>query len=161
RRHQEGPDAAGSNPTPQNFQRAPSPLNGERAGVRGETDRMASVAGPRRGERASVLIIVLWVAFGLVALALYFAHSMSFEMRAADNRVAALEAEQAIAGATRYVTNILTRLQEPGLIPDVATYRAEAVPVGNATFWMIGRSDKASTPNLPVFGLVDEASKLN
>jgi type II secretory pathway component PulK len=108
-----------------------------------------------------VLIIVLWVAFGLVALALYFAHSMSFEMRAADNRVAAVEAEQAIAGATRYMTNILTRLQEPGLIPDVATYRSEAVPVGTATFWLIGRSDKVSTPNQPVFGLVDEAAKLN
>jgi type II secretory pathway component PulK len=115
----------------------------------------------RPGDKGSVLIIVLWVAFGLVAMALYFAHSMSFEMRAADNRVAALEAEQAITGATRYVTNILTRLQEPGLIPDVATYRSEAVAVGTATFWLIGRSDKASLPNQPVFGLVDEASKLN
>src|SRR5882672_11094047 len=30
-----------------------------------------------RGERGSVLIIVLWIAFGLVSLALYFAGSMS------------------------------------------------------------------------------------
>jgi hypothetical protein len=64
-----------------------------------------------------VLIIVLWVAFGLVSLALYFAHSMSFELRAADNRVASVEAEQAIAGAARYVSNVLANAQQPGLLP--------------------------------------------
>jgi hypothetical protein len=36
-----------------------------------------------------VLIIVLWIAFGLVSLALYFANSMNFELRASDNRVCA------------------------------------------------------------------------
>src|SRR4051812_5137651 len=46
----------------------------------------------------SMLIIVMWVTFGLVALAVYFANSMSIELRAADNRVAATEAEQAILG---------------------------------------------------------------
>src|SRR5271157_6152210 len=35
----------------------------------------------------SILIIVLWVAFGLCSIALYFAHSMSMELRAADNNV--------------------------------------------------------------------------
>ena len=50
--------------------------------------------GSRRG---SVLIIVLWVSFGLVALALYFAHSMSLEMRAADNRSAAMAAESRLS----------------------------------------------------------------
>ena len=47
---------------------------------------------PRRGtqsakQRGSVLVIVLWIAFGLVSLALYFANSMNFELRASDNRV--------------------------------------------------------------------------
>jgi hypothetical protein len=46
--------------------------------------------------RGSVLIIVLWVSMGLVATALYFAHSMVLELRAADNNVASLEADQAI-----------------------------------------------------------------
>ena len=36
----------------------------------------------RSSDSASVLIIVLWIAFGLVSLALYFADSMSFELRA-------------------------------------------------------------------------------
>jgi type II secretory pathway component PulK len=113
-------------------------------------------------ERGSVLIIVLWVAFGLVSLALYFAHSMSFELRASDNRTAGVEAEQAIAGAARYASNILANLQEPGTLPDLTTYRCEAVSVGDAMFWLIGRGDQQQgTVDLPFFGLVDEASKLN
>ncbi len=116
--------------------------------------------------RGSVLIIVLWIAFGLVALALYFAHSMSLELRSADNRVASLEADQAINGFSRYVTNVLGRVDEPGQRPDVTTYRSEAVPVGDATCWLIGRGDRQdatgfSTTSLPTFGLVDEASRLN
>ncbi len=123
--------------------------------------RRPSPARPRAGESGSVLVIVLWVAFGLVSLALYFAHSMTFELRAADNRVAGLEAEAAIDGAARYVSNVLANLDEPGLVPDRQTYLNEAVPVGDATFWLIGRGDQQTTPNRPTFGLVDEAAKLN
>ena len=114
-------------------------------------------------QAGSVLIIVLWVAFGLVSLALYFAHSMSFELRAADNRVASVEAEQAIAGAARYLSNVLANAQQPGLLPATNTYLFSAVPVGNAYFWLIGRDTNAwqNGPYQPVFGLVDEASKLN
>ncbi len=53
--------------------------------------------------RGSVLVIVLWIAFGLVSLALYFANSMNFELRASDNRVSAMAADQAIEGAVRYL----------------------------------------------------------
>jgi type II secretory pathway component PulK len=117
-------------------------------------------------QRASVLIIVLWISFGLVTIALYFAHSMSLELRAAQNRTASLEADQAINGVTRYITNVLGRLDEPGMLPDVTTYRAEAVPVGEATFWLIGRGDRQAASglanaSLPTFGLVDEASRLH
>src|SRR5437660_3627373 len=120
-----------------------------------------SEALPRTGERGSVLIIVLWIAFGLVSLALYFAHSMSFELRAADNRVAGKEAEEAITGAARYVSNVLANAQPPGTLPDTNTYRFAAVPVGEATFWLIGRGDSQDPPATAHFGLVDEASKLN
>ncbi len=112
-------------------------------------------------ERASVLVIVLWVAFGIVSLALYFAHSMRLELRAADNRVAALEAEHAIAGAARYFSNVLASLELPGVPPDPETYWCDEVPVGDATFWLVGRGDWENASDLPVFGLVDEASKLN
>jgi hypothetical protein len=97
----------------------------------------------------------------LVALALYFAHAMSLELRAADNRVAAVEAEQAIAGAVRYLTNVLGKIEEPGTLPDLTTYRHEAVPVGEATYWLLGRGDNPTVSAQPVWGLVDEASKLN
>jgi type II secretory pathway component PulK len=115
----------------------------------------------RNHQRGSVLIIVLWVAFGLVSLALYFANSMSLEMRAGDNRAASIEAEQAILGGARYVSNLLATAQEPGNLPDTLAYRNEAVPVGEAHFWIIGRSALESVSDEPVFGLVDEAAKLN
>src|SRR5438105_13565114 len=112
-------------------------------------------------ERGSVLIIVLWVALGLVAIALYFANSMAFEIRAADNRVANMQAEEAVAGAARYISNVLANVQSPGMLPDTNTYRYVAAPVGEAMFWLIGRGDGQDLPTTPHFGLVDEASKLN
>ena len=114
----------------------------------------------------SVLIIVLWIALGLVALALYFAQSMNLELRAADNRVSAQAADQAIEGAVRYVNHLLASqvyYGSNGTLPDVNSYVREAVPVGDARFWLIGR-DTNSTPSAPgilTFGLIDEASKLN
>ena len=112
-------------------------------------------------ERGSALIIVLWICLGLVSIALYFAHSMKYEIRAADNRVSGLQAEQAIAGAARYASNVLANLQTPGLIPDENSYQRERVGVGDASFWFIGRSDQQTALDEPWFGFVDEASKLN
>lgn len=114
-------------------------------------------------ERGSVFILVLWISFGLVVLALYFANSMNFEFRSADNRVAAIEAEYAINGAARYVNYVLTTYATNGTVPNLRYYSADSVPVGDAAFWLIGRSDAqtASAPTTPSFGLVDEASKLN
>ena len=138
---------------------------------------------------AAVLVIVLWIAFGLVSIALYFGQSMMFNLQAADNYEASVEADQAIEGAARYVSAILTNLQQqvqsqgtnmpgilmlPGVIqaytsqsgqtPFTQTYQSQEVPVGNAHFWLIGR-DTGGTSNVnsgvPVFALVDEASKLN
>lgn len=110
--------------------------------------------------RGSVLIIVLWVSFGLVSLALYFAASMGLELRAADNRVAGLQAEVALEGAARYVSNLLATVDEPGIVPELQPLECEEVPVGDARFWLLGRGDQPAA-DLPVFGLVDEAGKLN
>jgi len=116
-------------------------------------------------ESGSLLIIVLWIAFGLVAITLYFAHAMNQELRAADNRVAAIAANQAIDGAARYLSNFLATatLNYPGVMPQPAEFECEAVPVGEAKFWLIGRDTNDWGINLdaPAFGLVDEASKLN
>jgi len=119
----------------------------------------------RRTESGAVLILVLWITFGLVTLALYFAHSMSLELRGAQNRVAALEAEHAGAGAARYVTYILSLYGTNGVVPNLVqnlpVFRTAGVPVGDAYFWLLGRSDVQRLPDQGAFGLVDEASKLN
>lgn len=111
----------------------------------------------------SLLIIVLWIAFGLVALTLYFAHAMRLELRAADNRVAAIESGQAIEGAARYVSNLLATVAYPGEMLSPIEFPCEAVPVGEALYWMIGRDTNDWGINFarPTFGLVDESSKLN
>lgn len=116
-------------------------------------------------EAASILVIVLWVAFGLCAIALYFAHAMTLEYQAADNEVAGMEAEQAIEGAALYISNMLVMQQVSNSLPSPPAFRADNVKVGDATFWLIGRDTNDLTSSAqgdhPVWGLVDEASKVN
>ena len=114
-----------------------------------------------RRESASVLIIVLWIAIGLVSIALYFANSMNYELRAADNRVNGLTAEQAIEGAARYVSYALQNFATNGAMPDNTQFKCEAVAIGDAKFWIIGRDPNAANPTTPYFSLVDEGGKLN
>jgi len=151
-------------------------MNPPRTSLRGSRLRFGVSNGGRDGgpgrkpanHRGSVLIIVLWIALGLVALALYFANSMSSELRASDNRVSMLAADQAIEGAARYVSNVLTNQATNGVVPYLTDYAAAEVPVGNATddranahFWLVGRDDGQGAPNQIAFGLVDEGAKLN
>jgi DNA uptake protein ComE-like DNA-binding protein len=119
-----------------------------------------SARAPNR-QRGSVLIIVLWICLGLVTLTLYFANSMSSELRAADNRVNEAAARQAVAGGTRYAMYVLTNYVAKGAVPDVQDFKAEAVPVGDAQFWFIGRNNDVPPTTDPTFGFVDESSKLN
>jgi DNA uptake protein ComE-like DNA-binding protein len=87
---------------------------------------------------------------------------MSFELRASDNRVCGLAAEQAIEGGARYVSAMLANQLTNGLMPDPINYACEAVSVGDSHFWLIGRETNSpgGPPELS-FGLIDEASKLN
>ena len=120
-----------------------------------------------RATRGSVLIIVMWICLGLVALTLYFASSMSAELHAADNRATETAARQAVAGGTRYAAYVLTNFATGGTVPVILNnqdYKAEALPVGDANFWFIGRDNDntdTSSPTEPYFALVDESSKLN
>jgi len=120
-----------------------------------------------RARRGSVLIIVMWICLGVVALTLYFANSMSSDLRAADNRASDIDARQAVAGATRYAAYVLTNYAVNGAVPDPNSvdpnfpYLAENLPVGEAHFWFIGRDPNLAPAADPVFGLVDESSKLN
>jgi type II secretory pathway component PulK len=111
--------------------------------------------------RGTVLIIVLWIAIGLVSIALYFANSMTYELRASDNRTSGLVSDQAIEGAARYINYVLSNYATNGAVPLSTQFSCQAVPVGDAHFWLIGRDNSSTPPTEPAFGLVDEASKLN
>jgi DNA uptake protein ComE-like DNA-binding protein len=118
-----------------------------------------------RRTQGSTFVIVLWIAFGLVSMALYFGSSMSSELRASDNRVSGVAAEQAIEGAARYVNYILANQPTNGFLPDLTTYVSEAGRIGDAHYWLIGRDTNSTlngiSPTEISFGLVDEGSKLN
>jgi type II secretory pathway component PulK len=122
---------------------------------------MLNVECSPRSRSGSVLIIVLWVAIGLVSIALYFANTMTYELRASDNRVSGLAANQAIEGAARYVSYVLQNYATNGAVPMTNQYSCAAVPVGDAQFWIIGRDPSGQNTTEPTFGLVDEGSKLN
>jgi DNA uptake protein ComE-like DNA-binding protein len=123
--------------------------------------RCKQPAGRRRSQDASVLILVLWISIGLTAIALYFANSMTFELRASDNRATGIAADQAIEGAARYIGYVLSNFATNGAVPNNNQFSCEAVPVGDAHFWLIGRDPSGALSTEPYFGLVDEASKLN
>jgi len=114
-------------------------------------------------ESGSVLILVLWIALGLVTLTIYFANSSSLEFQASDNRTSGLASEEAIDGAARYVTFVLANYATNGAMPDQTYYQSAAVQVGDARFWLIGRDTNSPplNPDQVVFGLTDENSKLN
>jgi len=114
-----------------------------------------------RPQRGSVLIIVLWVAIGLVSIALYFANTMTYELRASDNRVNGLASDQAIEGAARYIGYVLQNYATNGAVPATNQFACAAVPVGDARFWLIGRDPSGTPSSEPYFGLVDEGAKLN
>ena len=146
----------------------PAPEGARRAGL---ADAGRSRLKVGRSQNGSILVIVLWVAVGLVSIALYFANSMMYELRASDNRVNGLVADQTIEGAARYVSSILQTYGTNGMVPNNTQFACEGVPVGDAHFWLIGRdpsvgasasaSTSTSTSTGPYFGLIDEASKLN
>ena len=107
----------------------------------------------------------MWIAFGVIGLALYFANAMEMELRAADNQVASLQADQAIEAGAVYASNILANLATPNMLPSTNNYQTAAVKVGEGMFWFIGRdtndTDMARRSGDPTFCLVDEASKAN
>jgi len=123
-------------------------------------------------QRGSVLIIVMWICLGLVALTIYFARSVDSELQAAANRVGNIEARQAVAAGTRYAAYVLNNYAIDGVVPNSGVvpdptqdYYSAALQVGDQTgdpqFWFIGRDTNNPPTTDPVFGLVDESSKLN
>jgi type II secretory pathway component PulK len=115
----------------------------------------------KNNQKGSVLIIVLWISLGLVTIALLFGHSMMLEFRAAENRAAGWQSEQAIEAGLRYAIYLIKNLEEPGSIPVLETFQSGPVAVGEAYFWYIGRANSYLSNVNPFFGIQDEAAKLN
>ena len=82
--------------------------------------------GCYKKESGSAFIIVLWISFGLVSLALYFGHSMVSELRASDNRVSGLLAN--VGGGSVVVDELIVHVEswEPELRVD---YSLPAAPL--------------------------------
>lgn len=109
----------------------------------------------------SVLIVVMVVCLGLVSLTLVFGRSMLMAYRGSDNNQSGQQAEQAIEGGARYAEYLMTLVSRPGATPDPTTFQSAALPIGDATFWFLGAPSSSDLLDTPVFGLIDEASKLN
>lgn len=117
----------------------------------------------RTGSRASVLVVVLWITAGLTALVLYFAASMSLELRASANRAADLAAGQAIEGAARYVGWALAQFATNGMMTTNSQFVCQALPIGESQVWILGRNPAPAESGLNqlVFNLQDESGRLN
>ena len=111
--------------------------------------------------RGSVLIVVLWICLGLVTVTLLFGNSAMMSYRAEGNALAARQADQAIEAGLRYAEYILANSETPGAMPVTTDYSSEAVPVGQGTFWFIGRGEDTDYGVNRVYGLVDEAGRIN
>ena len=111
----------------------------------------------------SVLIAVLWACLGLVSVTLLFGHSMLLTYRGADNDLSGRQADHAIEGTARYLQSLIADLAVPGEFPEITTYESEALQIGEATVWLLGRPTdlNSNTIGTRAFGLIDETAKLN
>ena len=104
------------------------------------------------------LIIVLWITFGLVSIALYFSHSMFFEFRASDNNAAGIEAQQAIDGEAvlNYLTTNLvgTGMMDVGMLPTANSISGSRAR-GERDALADRRTNVQFHIDTPRFGLVD------
>lgn len=111
----------------------------------------------RTCRRGTILIVTMLMVFALAAMVLVLSRSMRVEVLAAANQAAAVQASAIERGAEQY---ILAAVAQEGLgILDLPEEDFAAIPLGDGYFWVL-RPDWNDTA-LPVFGVVDEAAKLN
>lgn len=111
----------------------------------------------RRRPRGTVLIAAMIIIFALVAMVMVMGQSARVEATASANQAAGAEAAVIARGAEQYVLALLAEATE---LPDeLDSSHFEAVPVGTGYFWL--RRPDYDDPTLPLFGLVDESSKVD
>ena len=111
-----------------------------------------------RKQRGAILIIAMIIIFALASLVLVLGQSIRAEAGAAANRASAQEAAAIARGAEQYVLAMLSEADFEE-IADLDESAFAAVPVGSGYFWII--RPNYDDPTLPVYGLVDESSKLD
>ena len=108
--------------------------------------------------RGTILIVVMIAIAALAGMVLALGRTVRIEAMATANHVASARAAAAEHAAEEYVIWALCRDRSSVMTLDESYW--SAVPVGNdAVFWIV-RPDYNDT-NMPRYGLVDEASKLN
>lgn len=122
--------------------------------------------------RGTILVLTMTICFALVAVVLVLARKMSVEAAAASNQVAAIQADAVERGAEQYVMALFNTTLAAGsqsfAVLDFNTYTEDffaAVPVGadfehpTGWFWIV--RPQYDEDDLPIFGLVDECSKID
>ena len=127
----------------------------------------------RRRRPGTILVVTMLIVFTLAALVVVFCRSMRVESIASANLAASLQASAVERGAEQYVIALLTEQRDA--LADITEDYFAAIPIGetlggNANpnvsgvaaagyFWIV-RPDYGDV-DLPLYGLTEEAAKLN
>lgn len=115
------------------------------------------VWGRRRRERGMIIIVAIIIVFALAGLVLAMCQNGTVDSIAAANRVAEAQASTIERGGEQYLIDLINTDGQDVLNEDESYFKATIV--GDGYFWVVRPIYEDSSQ--PVFGLVDEASKLN
>ena len=111
-----------------------------------------------RRRAGTVLIVAVIVTFALAGIVLVLCRSMRVEAAASANLAAAAQASAVVRGAEQYVLALVE--QEGEDVRDLPEQNFAGVRIGDGIFWIV-RPVYEEDEQLPLFGLVDESSKIN
>jgi general secretion pathway protein K len=114
---------------------------------------------PRQHRRRGTILVVVMIALAVLAgMVLVIGRSARVEAMASANHIASARAAAVERGAEQFVIALLAAGRDQVMSMSESSFAG--VPVGDAgVFWII-RPDYGDS-NMPQYGLVDEASKLN
>jgi type II secretory pathway component PulK len=111
----------------------------------------------RHRRRGTVLIVAIFIVFTMAGLVIMLTRSMRVESLASANLAASVQAASIERGAEQYVLAILT--EQKDTLDDLDETYYAAIQVGDGYFWVL-RPDYGDNTQ-PLFGLTDEAAKVN
>jgi type II secretory pathway component PulK len=107
--------------------------------------------------RGTILIVTMCILFLLAGMVLVFCRSMRVEAIASANQVASVSASAIERGAEQYALAIIEQQKDQVFYNAESTYYG--VQVGDGYFFLL--RPNYGDDQLPTFGFVDEAGKLN